>query len=909
VHEKKLFVCPNLEAKLSSIKTLTNKPNHMKKLSSHWLLIVFCSILFPSFIQAQGTIEGSVKDNTGEAVSFSIIRIKDSNFGAIADDQGMFKITNVPAGSYSVKASSVGFDDAELMATVTNGGTVKLDFILSSSQTLKEVVVTGVVNPKSSLESSISISTLNARQVDELGARSTAEVLRSIPGIRSEASAGEGNTNITVRGVPIATGGSKYLQFHEDGLPVLQFGDIAFATADIFTRFDYSVGRIEALRGGSASTLASNSPAGVINFISKTGAVEGGSVATTAGIDFRSYRTDFEYGTPMANNMSFHIGGFFRQGDGPRATGYNASYGGQIKANFTKYFNRGYARVYLKYLNDRTPAYMPMPIEVSGTNENPQWGSVTGYSALRGTLHTPALIANLSTGPDGQIRRSSLADGMHANTTAIGTEFAFEVGEGWKLTNRARMAFNNGVFVAPFTAAVGPAADIANSVAPGYTALTYAAGGGAFPSDANGNGLLMRMHLFDTQLNNFNNFTNDFNVQKDLGRAKINAGVYKAYQAISMSWLWNSYLMEVSDDNAQLVNVSRNDTMFTDNGLIAYGVPAWGNCCHRNYDTYYDIFAPYAGVEVNVNEAITVDASVRFDSGNVTGSFAGGDGQTKPYDMNGDGSISQVEQNVATIDNASARPVNYSYSYLSYSAGLNYLLSDKMSVFARYSVGGRANADRLLFGPYINPDGSAAAGLSSDMVSQGEFGYKFRKENVMLNATAFYAMTEEQNFEATTQQSVNREYTALGMELDGQYSIKGFNIRGGLTFTDAEISADVLNPDVVGNRPRRQAALIYNFSPSYTYKNHTLGVSAIGTTESYAQDNNELIMPGYTYLNLFVNLQVAKGFNLMINGNNILDAIGITESEEGSIVDNTTQVLRARSITGRTFSATLRYSF
>jgi hypothetical protein len=32
----------------------------------------------------------------------------------------------------------------------------------------------------------------------------------------------------------------------EDGLPVLLFGDIAFATADIFTRFDGN-GRIEAI--------------------------------------------------------------------------------------------------------------------------------------------------------------------------------------------------------------------------------------------------------------------------------------------------------------------------------------------------------------------------------------------------------------------------------------------------------------------------------------------------------------------------------------------------------------------------------------------------------------------------------------------------------------------------------------
>jgi outer membrane receptor protein involved in Fe transport len=82
---------------------------------------------------------------------------------------------------------------------------------------------------------------------------------------------GEGNSNITVRGVPVSAGGSRYLLIQEDGLPVMQFGDIAFGTQDQFTRFDSFVSRVEALRGGSASVFASNSPAGIINFITKTG--------------------------------------------------------------------------------------------------------------------------------------------------------------------------------------------------------------------------------------------------------------------------------------------------------------------------------------------------------------------------------------------------------------------------------------------------------------------------------------------------------------------------------------------------------------------------------------------------------------------------------------------------------------
>jgi len=129
--------------------------------------------------------------------------------------------------------------------------------VVDSTKTnaLEEVFVTGVVNPKTKIKSSVSITTLGVKQIEQSAPRSTAEIFRSIPGIRSESTGGEGNANIAVRGVPISSGGSKYLQIQEDGLPVLLFGDIAFATADIFTRFDGNVAKVEAIRGGSALQL------------------------------------------------------------------------------------------------------------------------------------------------------------------------------------------------------------------------------------------------------------------------------------------------------------------------------------------------------------------------------------------------------------------------------------------------------------------------------------------------------------------------------------------------------------------------------------------------------------------------------------------------------------------------------
>jgi outer membrane receptor protein involved in Fe transport len=852
---------------------------------------------------SQGKIVGLISDEDGAPLPFSSVLIIETGKGAVSDLDGKFEISEIEQGIYTLKISQVGYSATKQEAEVKNGETTNLNITLSKDAlNLNEVVVTGVTNPVSKLESSVSMTTIKSDVILEQAPANTAELFRTIPGVRSEASAGEGNTNITVRGVPISSGGSKYLQLQEDGLPILQFGDISFGTADIFLRADQTIQRIEAIRGGSASTMASNSPAGIINFISKNGAVAGGSIITNVGLNFDNYRTDFEYGAPIGKDLSFHIGGFFRQGEGPRETGFNANQGGQIKANLTKRFKNGHARIYFKHLNDRTPAFLPMPMQVTGTNSNPNWSSAPGFDALRGTMHSPFFTSNLSTGPAGDLRRSNVMSGMNPISNAVGAEYVTDLGEGWSFESRSRMSFNSGRFVSPFPAEVGDAQTIAESVAGAGATLMYA-DGTPFGSGHQGNNQLMRLHLFDTELNDFNLFANDFKLKKNIDNLDLTFGYYRSVQNISMSWLWNSYLFDVNGVNARPVDVfDQSGTAFSTNGLYAYGTPAWGNL-HRAYDTQHSTAAPYLAASYNLNNKWFIDASVRYDIGRVNGSFA--EGSARPFDMNGDGVIAPYEQEVYFIDNENRTPVDYTYEYLSLSAGVNYKIDDQQAVFGRYSRGGSAKADRILFQglPY-----SGGVNLNAlDMIDQAEIGWKRNFKNAALFVTAFYAeTTEEGGFELTTQNIIDNNYQAFGLEVEGAINYKNFEMRGGLTYTDATITSGTDE----GKTPRRQPALMYFAAPTYKInKNLSLGSTIIGQTGAYTQDVNELWMPGYVFVNGFIRYQITKGLSVALNGNNLFNAFGLTEAEEASIIENTANFVRARAINGRTVGASLIYRF
>ena len=781
-----------------------------------------------------------------------------------------------------------------------------------------EIVVTAVARGQNVLDSSVSVSSLNSEAIVDLAPRSSAELIRQIPGIRSESSGGEGNANIAVRGLPVASGGAKFLQLQEDGLPILEFGDITFGNADIFLRTDYSVARVEAVRGGSASTFASNSPGGVVNFISKTGTREGGSLGLTAGLDYREFRADFDYGGSIDADTTFHIGGFSHIGDGPRDIGYDGARGGQIKANITRNFANGYVRVYGKYLNDHSVAYLPNPVLVSGSDADPTYTSIANFSINSDSLHSSNFRPITTLDQANQVETYNINEGMHPKVLAGGLEAQFDIGA-FTVTNRFRYADISGAFVSPFPGSVTGAQAAADAIGGPGSNLFYASGPQAGqivanPATLGGNGLVANIVTFNTRLNSLDNLTNDLRATTEFdfggGSASLTGGFYYSQQDIDTAWLWTSHLMSVEGNGDAVLLDVRNAAGVpqTQDGTVGYSAAFFGNCCRRSYDLEYTTKAPFAALGLEFG-GLSIDGSVRWDFSEAKGGTFG-DGPVTTRDINGNGTINRAETLVSVLPTTGAALVDYDTDYVSYSVGANYLLTDSFSIFGRYSRGGRANADRILFNAN-NVDPATGNLLSSDVavdfVKQAEIGAKYRSGGLSFYATIFDARTEEENFEATTQTVFSRAYKARGVELEGVYRMGPFSLSGGATYTDAEISRDNISPANVGNTPRRQADWIYQATAAYDSELFGLGVNAVGTSDSFAQDSNQLVLPGFTVINAFVNLRPADGITFSLNANNVFDTKGFTEAEEGSIPAN--GIVRARSINGRTLSASVRFDF
>ncbi|MET0365164.1 MAG: TonB-dependent receptor [Sphingobium sp.] len=779
----------------------------------------------------------------------------------------------------------------------------------------EDMVTTGVARGRDRLDSATSTSSLKASEIAKIAPRSFGEIFRSIPGMRAEAPGGEGNASLTIRGLPLAQGGAKFLQLQEDGLPTLEFGDIAFATADTFLRADLNMAQIESIRGGSASTFASNSPGGIINLISKTGDVEGGAIQATAGIDYEEYRTDFDYGAKLSDTLRFHVGGFYRVGEGPRQVGYDGFKGGQLKFNITKEFTGGYIRFYGKYLDDRSPYYGTVPVRVTGTNSNPTYQALPNFDPRSDTLYSSNFRSNLTLGGENTVERHQV-DGMRAKVKSFGVETQFEVND-WTITEKFRYSKISGsAFVPAALSALSPAVDTAGAVATALggagATITYATGPNIGTAVPTGN-LVVKLTNEDTQLRNLDYVVNDLRASRvwELGQGDLTTtvGFYKSSQNIDSVWNWTSTLMEVAGGgNANLVNVTTaGGTPVTQNGYYSYGSSFIFGARRSLYDLTYGVNAPYASVNYHVGK-VSVGGSIRYDYGTARGQVIGSDilsvgARNVSRDINGDGVISDAETRVGYLPLSSPIPINYNYHYVSYSTGVNYRVADPFALFARYSRGARANSDRIMFSNYVSntTGGLARPDAAYDPVQQAEIGAKWRKSGVTLNLTGFWAKTREHNI------SLDRGYRAYGLEFEGGIRKGPWSMTASATYTKAEITADALDASTLGHSPKHQPDLIFQAMPQFSTENFSIGASIIGTTASYTTDANQLKLPGFTTVGAFVQYRPTERVLLSLNSNNLFNVKGYIAADQNNIPAS--NIVTAQAINGRTVSTSVRFDF
>jgi len=213
------------------------------------LLIIGGSLLFNTnlFGQEAGEIRGFVYDKaTGEPIIFNNVKIVDTDKGASTNADGFFSISPLPADTFTLRSTYLGYDTAYQTVSVGKGEIRTIELYLKERGiNVNEVEVTGekTTRQKNVKVSKINVTPEKVAKVPSIGAPDFAQYLRVMPGV---VSTGDQGGQVYIRGgTPIQ---NKVLM---DGMTIYN----PFHSIGLFSVFDMDIVRsIDVYSGGFDAT-------------------------------------------------------------------------------------------------------------------------------------------------------------------------------------------------------------------------------------------------------------------------------------------------------------------------------------------------------------------------------------------------------------------------------------------------------------------------------------------------------------------------------------------------------------------------------------------------------------------------------------------------------------------------------
>src|SRR5574338_641748 len=240
------------------------------------VLAVLFSFSMPAMAQAiTGTLKGSVVDPQGAAIAGATVTVKNEATGIVqtttATSDGLFAITNLPPGKYSVTGSAkAGFSNTQLTGVDVRIGTetdIKLQ--LEIGATTETVTVTGNTEEVVQTTSQISAS-FESRKVVELPTNIAGGGIDTLALLAPGVVPGFGNVNSNGTTLSVNGNRARSNNFTLDGT---DNNDLTIGGPNFFISNQDSIQEFSVITNNYSAQFGRNQGA-VINYVTKSGTNE-----------------------------------------------------------------------------------------------------------------------------------------------------------------------------------------------------------------------------------------------------------------------------------------------------------------------------------------------------------------------------------------------------------------------------------------------------------------------------------------------------------------------------------------------------------------------------------------------------------------------------------------------------------
>ena len=222
------------------------------------LLLSFLSLICLG-INAQ-TISGKVMSNNTE-LPFVNVYLKGTQKGTVSKENGSFKISDIKTGTYTIIASYTGYQaQKKIITVVSENQTVNFD--LTESEILKEVIVTGTLKAVSRLESPVPVEVYSPAFFKKNPTANIFDALQNVNGVRPQLNCNVCNTgDIHINGLE-----GPYTLVMIDGMPIVSGLSTVYGLSGIPNSL---IEQVEVVKGPASSLYGSEAVGGLINVITK----------------------------------------------------------------------------------------------------------------------------------------------------------------------------------------------------------------------------------------------------------------------------------------------------------------------------------------------------------------------------------------------------------------------------------------------------------------------------------------------------------------------------------------------------------------------------------------------------------------------------------------------------------------
>lgn len=733
------------------------------------------------------------------------------------------------------------------------------------NQTIEELIVTGTPGGASlrKFDASFAISTVSDEEIRQVAPASTADLLKTIPGVWVESSGGISGANIFVRGFP-SGGDADFVTVAINGLAVYPAPTLSFMENSTLFRIDETIERMEGLRGGPNPVYSNGQVGLTTNFILKEGGEETEGTVKYSTSDYDLQRIDGMVSGKLADDLYYMIGGYISSSPGVRDAGFSAEEGHQFTINITKVLDNGKANIFHRSTDDHGTWYLPVALDVNGVTTGLD-AEYTQVGPANRQVLVPINRADDQGASSTQWEHFDMGEGRGWDGSVTGGAIELDLGNDWTFSDR-------------FSLTKG-AANTHGFVPQGAAVTLGSLNGGAAGENVAGVAVAADdlVQLFGPWIihKDVEAFNNDLSLSKRWQNFKLTAGYYTSSWEVDEWWSIGNQKWYQLGHNGQQISAASIDDPCQDAGVAGcdfkYDMQAVGDARENAF---------YLAGETYIGD-ITLDAGVRVVNRETTYSV-----DDAPRDGRSDFFVDTDEDKI------------------SYTAAANWNFRDDMGVFVRINDGHKYpdfDAYRDFRGDFNN---------GSDLVidvTQYEIGYKLSRDFYSLYATGFANKTEGQPFCDIGGATCERfETKAIGVEIDGNLMLGNWVFDLNATIQEPEITSAGPND---GNQVQRQPTHQLRLTPSYLMEfSNGVSASLYGTwsliSDRYGDNANTNELDGYNKFDFGVLVNI-NDLSLQLAVDNATDELELTESDPRAVGASA----NGRYILPRNIKLTLGYNF